>query len=223
MSHLATEILISRAPLTKPLPFVEKETIKFGKPHTEASILCIFGCPKFPRIMVSFICEGLLMILYATRSTAIEWPTCTAFWLQCKQWNGQLARPFGCSASNGMANLHGLLGAVQVMEWLNLPAFGCGSAMKWPFGTLLFWMRCNNVVVPTDLIYYSFSVNILYTCIQYSLCSNTCIFHCSNAQHAAQKIVSSPCTECFLFRKKTSHYGLSYYYWVTKCSGVHIP
>ena len=41
---------------------------------------------------------------------------------------------------------------------------------------------------------------ILYTCIQYSLCRN--IFHCSNAQHAAQKIVSSPCTECFLFQKK---------------------
>ena len=59
--------------------------------------------------------------------------------------------------SNGMANLHGLSGAVQAMEWLYLPAFGCGAAMKWPFGTLLFWMRCNNKVVPTnfDLFFYS--------------------------------------------------------------------
>ena len=90
-------------------------------PHTEASVLCIFGCPKFPRIMVSFFCGGSL---YAMRSTAMEWPTCTAFWVQCKQWNGQHARPFGCSASNG------------VVQFARL------------------WMRCSNEVVPTNLIYF---------------------------------------------------------------------
>ena len=100
-----------------------------------------------------------------------------------------------------MANLHGLLGAVQAMEWFNLPAFGCGAAMKWPYSARSFF-GCGATMKWCLLIrfFFLFSVNILYTCIQYSLCRN--IFHCSNAQHAAQKIVSSPCTQCLLFRKK---------------------
>ena len=127
-------------------------------PHTEASVLCIFGCPKFPRIMVSFSCEGLPMIpvRHAQYSNgmanlhgllgavqAMEWPTCTAFWVQCKQWNGQLARPFGCSASNGVVQFARL--------WIR-----CSNEVA-IFGTLLFWMRCNNEVVPTNLIYFFYS------------------------------------------------------------------